>query len=282
MSHTLHEQNRLSWNAATAAHNSHKGDQAQALRAGHSTLFPEELELLGSVAGQELLHLQCNAGQDTLSLVQLGARATGVDISDEAIESAAQLSAESGLLATFVRADVYDYLGAGLQAAFDVVFCSYGAICWLSDLTLWAQGISRALRSGGRLVTVEFHPAAMMFDEQLQRKYPYFGGGQPLTWAEGVNDYVARSGAGLLLGTWREGVQDFRNPHAVHEFPWSLGEIVTALCRAGLVLEELREYPYSNGFRMYDEMRLLEGRRFYLPEGQPALPMMYGLRARKP
>ena len=30
----LHEANRLSWNAATVAHNSHKGDQAAFFRAG--------------------------------------------------------------------------------------------------------------------------------------------------------------------------------------------------------------------------------------------------------
>jgi hypothetical protein len=37
----LHEQNRLSWNAATRAHNNRKGD-----REGGSKLYPEEIELL--------------------------------------------------------------------------------------------------------------------------------------------------------------------------------------------------------------------------------------------
>ena len=81
----IHETNRLAWNAATQAHNSHKGDQARYLREGGSTLFPEEVELLGGLAGKSLVHLQCNAGQDTLSLAKLGATVTGVDISDEAI-----------------------------------------------------------------------------------------------------------------------------------------------------------------------------------------------------
>lgn len=46
MSNDLHEANRLSWNAATVAHNSHKGDQAAFFRAGGSTLYPEEIELV--------------------------------------------------------------------------------------------------------------------------------------------------------------------------------------------------------------------------------------------
>src|SRR5262249_18500319 len=80
--HDLHEANRLSWNAATDANNSHKQDQAEFFRAGGSTLYPEEVELLGDVRGKTLVHLQCNAGQDTLSLARLGAVVTGVDISD--------------------------------------------------------------------------------------------------------------------------------------------------------------------------------------------------------
>ena len=87
----LHEQNRLAWNEATRAHNSHKGDQAAFLRGGGSTLFPEEIELLGDLRDRPLVHLQCNAGQDTLSIAsRLGARVTGVDISDEAIDFARQ------------------------------------------------------------------------------------------------------------------------------------------------------------------------------------------------
>src|SRR5512133_2945020 len=98
----LHEANRRAWNEATIAHNSHKRDQAAYLRAGGSTLYPEELALLGDLAGKSLLHLQCNAGQDTLSLAQRGALVTGVDISDTAVDFARQLSAESGISGTFV------------------------------------------------------------------------------------------------------------------------------------------------------------------------------------
>ena len=59
----LHEANRLSWNAATLAHNSHKGDQAAFFRDGGSTLFPEEAGLLGEVKGLSVLHLHLSGGQ---------------------------------------------------------------------------------------------------------------------------------------------------------------------------------------------------------------------------
>src|SRR5205823_5625998 len=123
---TLHEDNRRSWNSATRAHNSHKGDQAAFLRNGGSTLFPEELELLGEVDGKRLVHLQCNSGQDSLSLAKLGAQVTGVDISDEAIAFARSLSTDTGIPAHFVRSDLFDWFDrtAAAGTRFDLAFSS--------------------------------------------------------------------------------------------------------------------------------------------------------------
>ena len=170
-----HETNRLAWNEGTKAHNSHKGDQAAFFRAGGDTLFEEEQQLLGDVAGRTLLHLQCNCGQDTLSIAKkLGAVATGVDISDEAIAFARRLSEQSGIPATFLREDIYDFFAAN-QQRYDVVFSSYGVLCWLSDLNEWGRGIASCLRAGGRFVLVDFHPAFSMFDEAMAAAIRLYG-----------------------------------------------------------------------------------------------------------
>jgi hypothetical protein len=93
MSHQqFREANRLSWNEAIQARNRHKGDDAAFFRDGANTLDPEERALLGDMTGSSVVHLQCNCGEDTFSLAQLGAIATGVDISDTAIETARSLS----------------------------------------------------------------------------------------------------------------------------------------------------------------------------------------------
>jgi SAM-dependent methyltransferase len=279
----LHEENRRAWNAATPVHNSHKDDQAAFLRGGGSTLFPEEVALLGDIAGLSLLHLQCNAGQDTLSLAARGATVTGVDISDEAIDFARQISADSGIPATFERADVYDWLAEASAAGrqFDLVFSSYGFNIWLSDIWAWARGVAAVLKPGGRFVAVEFHPFSMMFEFDWSRKYDYFGGGKPHSYDSGVGDYVQMSGAALTPSGWVDGVGDFRNPHPGHEWQWTLADIVGALLGAGLTLTALEEYPYSNGGKLFDRMREGPGQRMYPPEEMPALPLMFGLAARK-
>ena len=280
----LRAQNRRSWNAVVAAHDSHRGNLAGFLRAGGSTLFPEELGLLGDLSGLTVAHLQCNSGGDSLSLVRLGAKVTGVDISDGAIRSARRLSGKSGVPAHFVRADVYGWLAESARGAgrFDVVFASYGVVCWLPDLTSWAGRIEAVLAPGGRFVLVDFHPAAEVFDEDwnLARDYP--SGGEALLLEEGVGDYVADSGGALTPAGFAEGVGWFQNPEPCHLFRWGLGEVVTALAGAGLEITALEEYPYSNGERHFAGMRELPGRRMVPSQDVPDLPLMYGVRAEKP
>lgn len=278
----LHEANRQSWNHATRIHNAHKKDQAAFLRDGGSTLFPEELALLGPLAGQRVLHLQCNAGQDTLSLAARGATVTGVDISDEAIAFAQQLSRDSGIAAMFERDDVLAWLPAANAAGrtFDRVFCSYGVAGWLSDLDAWARGIAGVLAPGGQFVYVEFHPLIWSFDEEFRAtRDPYFAPGR--VFVDPVGDYVGKSGAALAPSGFVEVVNAPVNPHPAHSFQWTLGDIVTAVATAGLIVERLEEYPYANGAKSIASMVEGSGARMSPPEGIASVPLMFGLRARR-
>jgi SAM-dependent methyltransferase len=279
----LREQNRASWNAVVGALDSHRGDLSQFLREGGSTLFPEELDLLGDLEGRSLVHLQCNSGSDSISLAKLGATVTGVDISDEAVRSARELSKKTGIPATFERADVYDWLEEATRegSRFDVVFASYGVVCWLPDLGAWADGIATILNPGGCFVLVDFHPAAEIFDEGWNHARDYPSGGEPLLLEEGVGNYVADSDGGLTPAEFVEGASGFENPEKAHLFWWGLGEIVTALAAAGLRITALEEYPYTNGERNFTGMRERPGRRMVPPEEIPAVPLMYGIRAER-
>src|SRR5260370_27442422 len=108
------------------------------VRSGEDRLQSFEAVELGDIAQKRVLHLQCHIGTDTLRLVRLGAIVTGLDFSAEAIRAARRLADEAGLKADFVegRVDEAPRLAPG---PFDLVFVTWGTICWPPDLTVGAQ-----------------------------------------------------------------------------------------------------------------------------------------------
>lgn len=274
------DETRRSWNFATKEHNAQKKDQAAFLRAGGSTLFPDEVELLGDVRGKTVLHVCCNSGQDTVSLAALGARITGVDFSDEAVAFARELSTNSGVAATFVHSEAVAFLES-TKERFEVVFYSYGVLGWFDDVERFMAGCARVLKPGGRLVGLEFHPLIWSLGPHGAWADPYFAKGHDF--AEPVSNYVAEAGGALSPSGHVERAAT-ANPHVAHGWQHTVGDIVTAVSRAGLGIERLVEYPYANGARRgpWFAPKGKEGvdaRRFVSPV---SLPLMLGLVALKP
>jgi SAM-dependent methyltransferase len=270
-----YEATRRSWNIATRNHNAHKGDQARFFREGGDVLFPEELELLGDLSDKTLVHLQCNAGQDSLGLARRGARVLGVDLSDEAIAFASDLSKSSGIHAEFVPSEIVGWLES-TPLRFDLAFTSYGATPWLPDLGAWACGVHRVLMPGGRLVYVEFHPLTWSFGADFRpTKDDYFA---EAPFIEPVTDYVASSGKSLGAVSSGETVN---NDVPGYSWQHTLADVVDALAQAGFVIERLREYPYANGCKTIEGLVELPGRRWGWPPGIARLPLMFALSARR-
>jgi len=70
---------------------------------------------------------------------------------------------------------------------------------------------------------------------------------------------------------------DFDSYPALWE--WSVADVVDAVARAGLRIETVREWPYSNGCRFFPNMVALDGKRWALAPGSPKVSLMYGLAA---
>ncbi|MEJ8801628.1 class I SAM-dependent methyltransferase [Pontibacter sp. H249] len=258
------EANRSLWNQKTPVHLSSDFYNMPAFLAGQSSLNRIELSELGGVAGKSMLHLQCHFGQDSLSWARLGAKVTGIDISDEAIEQAKALNAQLNLDATFVRSNLYN-LKENLQGQFDVVFTSYGTIGWLPDLEKWAAIIDHFLKPGGTFYIAEFHPVLWMFDDNFGKIiYPYHNTHEPII-------------------TETEGTYADKNAPIKHiEYGWNhgLGEVVTALTSRGIYLEFLHEFPYSP-YNCFANMVQGEDGFWRIRGYENMLPMVYSIKARK-
>jgi 2-polyprenyl-3-methyl-5-hydroxy-6-metoxy-1,4-benzoquinol methylase len=86
------EANKELWNQRTMVHKHSSFYDVASFLNGKTSLNKIELEELGDVKGKRILHLQCHFGMDTLSLALMGAKVTGVDLSDTAIEEAKKLN----------------------------------------------------------------------------------------------------------------------------------------------------------------------------------------------
>jgi len=265
--------NRANWDERVPVHLGPRGYDMAGLEAGTARLNAIEEAELGSVAGLRLLHLQCHFGRDTLILAQRGASVVGLDFSAPAIEAACALAERLRLgdAARFVQADLYDAPAAiGEAAGFDLVYVTWGTLCWLPDIQGWARVVSHFLKPGGYLYLAEGHPAAQVLDDATP-----LPDGRPRFFAPYFHE------AALVLNESRDYVDsEARLENATtHQWIHPLGHVVTALIDAGMRLDWLHEHPAVT-WRMFACLEADAAGLFRWPD-KPWLPLAYSLRASK-
>ena len=205
-----------------------------------------------------------------MSWSRLGAIATGVDISDTAIELARELNDELALETRFIRSNVYD-LPDVLDEQFDIVYTAIGALCWLPDMTGWAAVVARYLKPGGTFYILDGHPVSHIFEpvelpnggHDLKPLNSYFPDPEGISYEGGAHTYTGSE----ILDT------------PSHEWQHSMSEIVNAIIEAGLKIEFLNEFAVSE-YRAFPPMsRHEDGWR--LDEHHGSVPFLFSIKATK-
>lgn len=262
----LMNKNRDLWDELVPIHRRSEFYAADDFIAGGNRLNQLELSEVGSVDGKNLLHLQCHFGLDTLSWARLGAHVTGVDYSEKAVETAADLAARCNLDARFICSNIYD-LPQNRMGQFDVVYTSYGVLTWLPDIPRWAAVAASYVKPGGFFYIAEFHPFVMALDDEadsLRFRYPYF---EEDALRFDVNGSYADESANLKTKD---------------EYGWNhpLGEIVSSLIDNGLRIEFLHEHAYTV-FKQFPFLEPFDNGLWRFPNGEKLLPLMFSLKAIK-
>ena len=111
-----------------------------------------ELSVLGRVEERDVFELGCGAAQWTTALAGVGARAVGLDLSDQQLTHARAQSQSISLVQG--DAECLPFRGE----AFDIVFCDHGAMVFASPEATIPQ-VSRVLRPAGlSAFCIESHP----------------------------------------------------------------------------------------------------------------------------
>jgi len=232
---------------------------------------PWEAAVLGDVEGDDLTHLQCHFGMDTLGWARAGANVTGLDFSPTAVATATSLAEQCGLegRARFVCADVLAAADALGDDTADVVYVSLGALCWLPSVERWAAQVGRILRPGGRLFVHDVHPLSSALDDDGERvRFGMFSAAGPVTWTEAYTYTDTEPEEAVPVTT-------------SHEWVHGIGEIVSAVLGRGLVLRHLEEHPWTSWSRFPWLVRE-DDQRWSLPADRPQIPLSFTLLATAP
>jgi SAM-dependent methyltransferase len=171
-----------------------------------------ELNVLGDVAGLDVVELGCGTAYFSAWLARRGARPIGVDVTPAQLETARRMMAETGIEFPLVEADAAE---TGLpDGSADLVVSEYGASIWV-DPYRWIPEAARLLRPGGRLVFLCNSTLVVLCAEGY-----------------GTSETLQRAQFGMHRFEWPEGGVEF---HLAH------GEWIDVLRANGFELERLVE-----------------------------------------
>lgn len=236
------------------------------LRSGGNALLEVERRLLGDLSWcRRAVHLQCSHGLDALSLLNLGvSEVVGMDLSQAMLAQATRKSTLLDAPATWIHADVLD-VPPSLDGSADLVYTGKGALPWVRDLTQWASVVYRILRPDGRLFVFEGHPLTRVWEMEAPTYQLRVDG-------RGYFDPQPRANDGFPAMAVEQFTPDGEPVAKAWEWQWTLGAIVTAVARAGLIVERLEEHP-EHFWPQFDQLKAADAQR---------LPHTFSLWARRP
>ena len=186
------------------------------------------LDDLGDVTDKRVANSLGSNGRKAVPLALLGAAVTVFDIGEENRRYALELAAAANVRVEYVLAD---FLAVDVERyqPYHMVFAELGILHYFRDLEAFAAQVAGLLRGGGRFLLADMHP--------YRKVVPVAEGGM-------VGDYFSSDLVTAPVA------YESQFPEAERaSFPkctlrlWTLGEVITAVATAGLIVDKLVERP---------------------------------------
>lgn len=226
--------NREAWNAYQADymkfHLMERPDFFEFFISGGVDLDDFLPPMLGDVKGLKLLDTCCACdAKQAFSWHNLGAIVTACDISDTAIEIAAQNATKMNFDINFVVADMQTLEPIG-DNLYDVVFATYPV--WVQNIEQACKTWYRVLKPGGRLLWHTSHPIVDCIEERTSGLHIVQDYNTPHT--ELYEKFGGTPLAERQAGGWSVDL-----PSAEHF--WRISDLINAVCNAGFIVRQVHE-----------------------------------------
>jgi SAM-dependent methyltransferase len=204
-------------------------------------LHEQDIQLLGPVAGRDVLEVGCGSAPCARWLVAHGARTAALDLSAGMLKHAAHLNDVTGITVPLIRANAEHLPFA--SGSFDIACSAFGAVPFVADVRTVFEEVSRVLRPGGRWVFAVTHPIRWIFPDDP--------GPAGLTV---ISSYFDRTPYVEVDSTGRATYVEHHR---------TLGDYVRALKASGFLLEDLIEPEWPEGYtRSWGQWGPLRGELF--------------------
>lgn len=212
-------------------------EAAEKLKGNPAGRMKGLLPYLGELEGKKVANLLGSHGSKAVVMALMGAEATVVDIASENARYARELAEHAGVKLRYVVSDVLELPEEELSGDYDLVLMELGILHYFTDLGPLMAVVRRLLKPGGRLVLQDFHPVTTKLITSKGttaniRKHKVTG------------DYFDTSivETEVAYGKLLEGEDRTALPKVQLRY-WTLGEVVTAVAQAGLMIKQLVEEP---------------------------------------
>lgn len=210
---------------------------------------PNLLRALGDIEGRGVLELGCGNGYWLRLLARAGARATGIDLSENQINAAKSWDDPATQAIDYRVGDVSQALD--LQGKFDIAFFEHVLleIPEKAELYRAVDNAASTLKEGGTLVVSDIHPFTPSFrpdNIRIADDFNYFDSGAPF-------EIQSKRIDGETIY--------YKDVH------WTLSDLAGAITSAGLKITEITEprpsdedvarYPNELGYRMSTPAQIL-------------------------
>ncbi|NDI35459.1 class I SAM-dependent methyltransferase [Chengkuizengella sediminis] len=192
-------------------------------------------EKFGDVKEKKIMNLMGSNGSKAVALALLGAHATVVDFSEGNQRYAKELAHEAEVKIEYILSDVLTLSQEHLTGDYDIVFAEMGILHYFIDLNPFFDVVYKLLGNQGQFIIRDFHPVSTKLitsrgSTSKIRKHKVTG--------DYFNTSLEEKEVSFIKFLDQE-----KEPKKVLHRNWNLGEIVTAVAKAGLIIQSLDEEP---------------------------------------
>jgi 2-polyprenyl-3-methyl-5-hydroxy-6-metoxy-1,4-benzoquinol methylase len=185
----------------------------------------------GDIKNKKIIHLLGSNGIKGVALALLGAEVTIVDFSEENAMYAKKLAKACNVKLDYITSDVYTIKDQFKHKA-DIFLMELGVLHYFIDLEPLFKLIQQLLNEGGKFILHEFHPISTKLITSSGKKHKVTG------------NYFNPSLEELNVAFSKHVSEEKqKNLIKVKQRKWTLGEIVTTLAKAELMIRVLEEEP---------------------------------------